>query len=63
MDWSSSENTIKKRCERLLQLEHYPTGIYCANDITAIGMFKYLNKCKNRYYMSSIISSDGIEEA
>lgn len=40
-----------------------PTGIYCANDITAIGMLKYLAKCKNRYYTPSIISSDGIEEA
>ena len=49
--------------EQLMQQEHYPTGIYCANDITAIGMLKYLNKCKNRYYMPSIISSDGIEEA
>lgn len=49
--------------ERLMKQEHYPTGIYCANDITAIGMLKYLNKCKKRYYMPSIISSDGIEEA
>jgi DNA-binding LacI/PurR family transcriptional regulator len=40
-----------------------PTGIYCSNDITAIGMLKYLSKHKNRYYMPSIISSDGIEEA
>lgn len=40
-----------------------PTGIYCANDITAIGMLKYMNKCKNKYYTPSIISSDGIEEA
>jgi DNA-binding LacI/PurR family transcriptional regulator len=40
-----------------------PTGIYCSNDITAIGMLRYLNKHKNRYYMPSIISSDGIEEA
>lgn len=40
-----------------------PTGIYCANDITAIGMLKYLSKHKNRYYMPSIISSDDIEEA
>jgi len=49
--------------ERLMKLEHYPTGIYCANDITAIGMLKYLNKSKKRYYTPSIISSDGIEEA
>ena len=48
---------------RLLQSDDCPTGIYCANDITAIGMLKCLNKFKNRYYIPSIISSDDIEEA
>lgn len=46
-----------------LESDDCPTGIYCANDITAIGMLKYLNKHKNRYYTPSIISSDDIEEA
>lgn len=49
--------------EQLLQSEDCPTGIYCANDITAVGMLKYLNKYKNRYFTPSIISSDDIEEA
>lgn len=49
--------------KRLLQSGDCPTGIYCANDITAVGMLKCLNKFKNRYYMPSIISSDDIEEA
>lgn len=49
--------------QKLLQSEDCPTGIYCANDITAVGMLKCLNKFKNRYYMPSIISSDDIEEA
>ncbi len=49
--------------KRLLQSEDCPTGIYCANDITAIGMLKCLNKFKNRYYMPSIVSSDDIEQA
>jgi DNA-binding LacI/PurR family transcriptional regulator len=48
---------------RFLESDKCPTGIYCSNDITAIGMLKYLHKHKNRYYMPSIISSDGIEEA
>lgn len=48
---------------RFMESEKCPTGIYCSNDITAIGMLKYLNKHKNRYYVPSIISSDGIEEA
>lgn len=49
--------------KRLLQSDDCPTGIYCANDITAIGMLKCLSKFKNRYYTPSIISSDDIEQA
>ncbi|MCD7824620.1 MAG: LacI family transcriptional regulator [Clostridiaceae bacterium] len=49
--------------EKLLQSENCPTGIYCANDITAVGMLKCLDKFKSRYYMPSIISSDDIEQA
>jgi DNA-binding LacI/PurR family transcriptional regulator len=49
--------------QRLLQSEECPTGIYCANDITAVGMLKCLSRHKNRYYMPSIIASDDIEEA
>lgn len=48
---------------RLLQSDDCPTGIYCANDITAVGMLKCMSKFKNRYYTPSIISSDDIEEA
>lgn len=48
--------------EQILKLEDPPTGIYCANDILAVGMLKCLNGHKNAYYMPSIISSDGIEE-
>lgn len=50
--------------KKFLQMEDYPTAIYCANDITAIGMLKCLGKYrKNHYYMPSIIASDDIEEA
>lgn len=49
--------------ERFAGMEDGPTGIYCANDITAIGMIKYMNRYKNRYYTPAIISSDDIEEA
>jgi DNA-binding LacI/PurR family transcriptional regulator len=48
--------------KRFLDSGKCPTGIYCSNDITAIGMLKYLSKHRNRYYMPSIISSDGIDE-
>lgn len=40
-----------------------PTAIYCANDIIAVGMLKYLEKAKKKYYSPSIIASDDIEEA
>lgn len=49
--------------ENLLHSGNYPTGIYCANDITAIGMLKALNKYKNLKEIPSIIASDDIEEA
>lgn len=49
--------------QKLMQEKNRPTAIYCANDITAIGMLKCLNQFHNRYYRSSIISSDDIEEA
>lgn len=49
--------------KQFLQSSDCPTGIYCANDITAIGMLKCLSKFKNRYYMPSIIASDDIEQA
>ncbi len=49
--------------QKFLQSDDRPTGIYCANDITAIGMLKYLGTNKNRYYVPSIIASDDIEEA
>ena len=47
--------------EKILGLEDTPTAIYCANDITAIGMLKAKAKCK--YLNISIISSDDIEQA
>ena len=49
--------------EKFFQSDDMPTGIYCDNDISAIGMLKCLNKFRNRYYMPSIISSDDIQEA
>ena len=49
--------------QKFIELDDRPTGIYCANDITAIGMLKYLGLGKSRYYTPSIISSDDIDEA
>ena len=49
--------------QKFIEFDDRPTGIYCANDITAIGMLKYLGSGKSRYYTPSIISSDDIEQA
>ncbi len=40
-----------------------PSGIYCANDILAVGMIKAMNRRRARGYLPSIISSDDIDAA
>lgn len=49
--------------KQLLLKKDPPTGIYCANDITAIGVLKCLKSFKKQYYFPSIIGSDDIYEA
>lgn len=49
--------------EQLSRQPFAPTGIYCAHDIIAIGMLKYLSQYKRSYYCPSIVSSDDIAEA
>ncbi|MCR5666495.1 MAG: LacI family transcriptional regulator [Eubacterium sp.] len=49
--------------EHFLQAESRPTAIYCANDITAIGMLKCLNGYRNLPYRPSIIASDNINQS
>ena len=44
--------------QKFLKLKEPPTGIYCANDITAIGMLKCLNRYSSILYRPSIISCD-----
>ncbi|MGN0599783.1 MAG: LacI family DNA-binding transcriptional regulator [Oscillospiraceae bacterium] len=58
-----SENGGYSAMEKIIQMQNRPTGIYCANDIIAIGMLKALSRYNNRYYNPSIISSDDIAEA
>ena len=48
--------------QKFLKLKEPPTSIYCANDITAIGMLKCLNRYSSILYRPSIISCDDIEE-
>lgn len=49
--------------KKMLREQDLPTGIYCANDITAVGMLKCLNQYKHPFFTPSIIASDDIEEA
>ena len=62
-------DTVPNEQNGLLALEHFmslrvpPTGIYCANDILAVGMLKALSKRRVRSYNPSVISCDDIEEA
>lgn len=62
-DTEPNEAQGYKAMEYFLRMKNPPTGIYCANDILAIGMLKCLNKRKNRYYLPSIVASDDIAEA
>lgn len=49
--------------QKIVESDDIPTAIYCANDITAVGMLKALASMKNRFFNISIISSDDIEQA
>lgn len=60
------EQTEKQGFEamkKFMKLEDPPTAIYCANDITAIGLLRCLNQFNSAVYMPSIIGSDDIVEA
>lgn len=46
----------------LAAMENGPTGIYCANDIIAVGMLWALNSLGTKYYHPAVIASDDIEE-
>lgn len=62
-DTTPNEDHGYKAMEYYLKQSDPPTGIYCANDILAIGMLKCLNKHRSRFYNPSIVSSDDITEA
>lgn len=62
IDVDQTEQKGFETMQNFLKLEEPPTGIYCANDILAVGMIKCLNQYKKLLYMPSIISSDDIEE-
>ncbi len=45
------------------KMEEQPTAIYCANDIIAVGLLKFMKKGRRRFYTPSVIASDDIEAA
>ncbi|MBQ8965166.1 LacI family DNA-binding transcriptional regulator [Ruminococcus sp.] len=49
--------------EYFASLDDPPTGIYCANDILAVGLLGALGRRRSRGYMPSVIASDDIETA
>ena len=60
-------DTTPNEANGLIAFEYFrtladpPTGIYCANDILAIGMINAMGKRRQKAYMPSIISSDDID--
>lgn len=64
MPTKQTESEGFEAMKKYLELDECPTAIYCANDITAIGVLKCLNKYRKRYpYIPSVISNDDIEDA
>jgi DNA-binding LacI/PurR family transcriptional regulator len=49
--------------EQIAKSGDVPTALYCANDITAVGMLRSLSRSQNRYLSVSVIASDDIEKA
>lgn len=62
-DTTPNEENGISAAEYFSSLPEPPTGIYCANDILAVGMLKFLGKRRVRGYMPSVISSDDIDAA
>lgn len=62
-------DTLPNEANGILAYEYFsamsdpPTGIYCANDILAVGMIKAMGRRRGRGYLPSVISSDDIDAA
>ena len=62
IETSQTEREGFEAMKQFMTLEDPPTAVYCANDITAVGMLKCAAQFKSSRYLPSIISSDDIEE-
>lgn len=63
VETKQTESEGYEAMELFLREEEAPTAIYCANDITAIGMLKCLRKYRNLCFRPSIIANDDIDES
>lgn len=48
--------------KKMMTLKNPPTGVYCSNDIIAVGLLWALQNARGNLYHPSIIASDDIEE-
>ena len=62
-DTSPNEQNGFIAMEHFLRMPDPPTGIYCANDILAVGMLRCLKGHRSHGYEPSVISCDDIEQA
>ena len=62
-DTSPNEQSGILAAEYFTKLEEPPTGIYCANDIIAVGLLRFLQKRRVKLWEPSVISCDDIEQA
>ncbi len=63
VETEQTESQGYKAMDYFLGKDDMPSGIYCANDITAIGMLKSLRRHKKLPFIPSVISSDDIDAA
>ena len=62
-DTSPNEQNGILAAEYFTKLSEPPTGIYCANDIIAVGFLRFLQKRRVKIWEPSVISCDDIEQA
>ena len=62
-DTSPNEQNGILAAEYFTKLSDPPTAIYCANDVIAVGLLRFLQKRRIKLWEPSVISCDDIEQA
>lgn len=60
---SQTEEEGARIMNDILKEEDPPTAIFCANDCTALGVLRSLNKCRRKNYLPSVIAIDNIRKS